>query len=80
MVDRSQDIFQGVEWAFNISDNYTGMANGDISIGGQAIATVLAQTGNESAAMDVFMNNLAIGLTNRFVTPIKSIPSLAPHN
>jgi hypothetical protein len=83
MMGASQEIFQGTEffaYSDNSFDTQISMANEDISISAQAMATVLAQTGNESAAMEVFMNSLAISLTNRFVTPIKSIPSLAPHN
>ena len=81
MMDASQEIFQGMvvpvsgDFFQTISQSDTG-----VSISAQAIGTVFTQAGNESAAMDVFMNNLAISLTNRFVTPIKSIPSLAPHN
>jgi hypothetical protein len=72
MMAASQEIFQGVEWV----DHYTPIsdANDKVSISAQAIAAVLAQRGNESAAMDVFMNNLAISLTNRSVTPSKAIP------
>jgi hypothetical protein len=82
MMGASQDIFQGIQF---VNSEYVfttdiSMPDKDISISAQAIAIALAQTGNESAAMDVFMNNLAISLTSRFVTPITSIPSLALHN
>ena len=87
MMDASQEIFQGIivaDPSGGSSDYLSGSliskSDNEISISGQAIRDVLTQTSNESAAMDVFMNNLAIGLTNRSVTPIKSIPSLAPHN
>jgi hypothetical protein len=84
MMDASQEIFEGIIPADLSSGGLPGSviskSDTEISISAQAIRAVLTQTGNESAAMDVFMNNLAISLTNRFVTPIKSIPSLAPHN